>query len=286
MVSRIANLIIRAIRVGLVFGCIFAVCRSAWAEATPAAKEGEATISATPVGSPPPSRSRSDCERYVAALSGRGDRELLDAPEVQDLARQAQDFVACSAISRKSSDLCKPVDPVKCTLVLSVFEELRANPKGRGFLFPDYEYEKCRADKRTASFCDALREATRTGDPDKCPAGLMHSFCRAFVSLDEAACDRISETEPENLDGAKRECKMQVRRFLPYAKGLKGMAESTSSPQREFAKAALGEADACASFEKKAMETCLAIAPAPAPQGTPGAGRDAAAKGAHKTSDE
>ena len=53
------------------------------------------------------------------------------------------------------------------------------------------------------------------------------------------------------------ECKRDIKQRARFAQGLKALAESGASKDRPFAKAALGETDACAPLAKSAMDACM-----------------------------
>jgi hypothetical protein len=141
----------------------------------------------------------------------------------------------------------------------STFHELRTNPAGRSYMFPDVAYETCRA-QASASVCDRVREATRAADADKCKgAGDLEAWCRAVITLDESVCAKAKE---------KKGCQKGIEASSAFAKGLKVLAESGSTRDQAFAKAALGDADACTAFVQNAVAACTDFA-MPPPTKTP-----------------
>lgn len=198
--------------------------------------------------------SAADCERVVAALAGRGGS--IKTPQAEGLARAVPELPLCGAVLSDSKAPCAALgsEAGNCENRWFVFHDLRANPKGRGFVFP--EFQNCASDPNLAKYCKGLREAAMSGDPDKCPKGPVEGTCRALISLDPAMCDKLPKDD--NGDGLDRVrgCKERIAEYQPRAKGLKELAESGPEADRPLAKAALGQKDACAAYEKKAMDVC------------------------------
>ena len=201
-------------------------------------------------------------------------------PDVEALAQQAPQLVTCGAIAQDSEDLCELVKGKDCRQMTMVFRELRAHPKSRAFMFPEcYNMH----DEKWVSFCDSMLKALRSGDPKECAAtGNGESLCRALVTFDASLCVP-AQGLPEDLPSA---CKERVRSWAFLAKGLKELAEKGPSakraegigdlgPVRMWAKAALGQADACAPLAESAMGICSSSphrvpgAETPAPSGVP-----------------
>jgi hypothetical protein len=268
MLSSIATLIARTAPL---------VCLATWVIVTPpgvqgaepsgaTSKQGAAAgtpVAGTPVwATPVPSRaprSRSDCERYIAALAGRGDRKLLDDAAVQDLAGKVPALVTCGAVASKSDALCAPlgdVDAALCRKRWSMIEDLRSNPKGRAFIFSERDYQSCVKDERMAPFCDGLRAAAASGDPGKCPPGKFQSVCKAVVSLDKSMCEQAT-THPEGSGELRDWCIKAVEMNTAFSKGLDELAKSGPPLERNLARAALGQGDACAAYEAEAMKSCV-----------------------------
>lgn len=223
------------------------------AEGTPgAAKAGTTTPGATSKGD-----AKASCQRYLGILAGRQqDGALLHNAEAQSIARLAPDLTTCGAVARDSDEPCNLLgDPEKnaCRGNRGIYHELRKSEK-RVSIFGDVVFEDCRADKQLAPYCETLRAATRSGDAKKCPPQNLGAYCRAAIALDPSLC-KYTGTDTE---GPQRDCVKTVEKLKSLAPGLKGLAKSGPSPDREFAKAALGEADACAPYEQKAMDACVA----------------------------
>jgi hypothetical protein len=192
----------------------------------------------------------------VAVLAGtkKNDAVLAD-PKLQELAARSFDLVVCRAVATDSDAPCALIPDQKdeCRILRSILHELRTNPKGRSFVFPDVKYEMCRTDPELAPICDRLRDAARSGDPDKCAGiGDEEASCRAMITLDASRCGK-----GKDLFG----CRKVIEANQLFAKGLKGLAESGPARERAFAKAALGEADACKPFVQATMGSC----PGPTP---------------------
>jgi hypothetical protein len=195
----------------------------------------------------------SQCEEYVAVLSGtKKDDALLKDPKLRALAARSFDLVGCGGIVADSDASCALIaDPGECRLLWATFHELRTNPQGRAFMFPDFKYEMCRTEPKLAATCDRMRDALRSGDTSKCAGmGAGESDCRAMIKLDKSLCGKGGD----DLWG----CRKAIEANEQLAKGLKGIAESGPPRERAFAKAALGEADACKPFAQAAMASCAA----------------------------
>jgi hypothetical protein len=267
------------------------------AAGTPAvAPAGEGAAAESPTTGPnleaTASAKRSACERYIGSLTGSSkDGALRDNPEVRKLASQVPDLVTCVAIKGDSEALCNPLIGESagkrmyssaardCLYTQSMFHEAHAYPKGRSFMFPDIEFKQC----QNPTWCEAMREALRSADEKKCAAtGALQSICRAYIRLDKSQC-RIEGTLPKQKDGQADEastlamCKetIETRGFL--GNGLQSLAQSGQPREQAFAKAALGEANACASFEQAAMDACTGGGSSPPSGATPAPGTSGAA---------
>ncbi len=212
--------------------------------------EGSAEAKPTPAPSPDP-KAASSCEEYVAVLSGKKkDDALLADPKVRAFAARSFDLVACRAVATDSDAPCAliPEQESECRYLRSVLHELRTNPQGRSFMFPPAKYEMCQTDPELKPFCDRLRDAARSGNPNECGGtGDQEISCRAALTLDKSLC-----AEAKDPDG----CKKAIEASELFGKGLKALAESGPARERALAKAALGEADACASFARAAVGSC------------------------------
>jgi hypothetical protein len=118
---------------------------------------------------------------------------VLGNPEVRAIA--GADLVMCGAVLSDSDVLCKQLmSDVRgptgaCLHMRSIFHELRAYPNTRSFLFDDVDWNDCRGVPALTAYCDALRQALRTGDPKDCTqAGDGESICRAYMNLDKSLC--------------------------------------------------------------------------------------------------
>ncbi|MEO8603665.1 MAG: hypothetical protein ABI629_13915 [bacterium] len=244
------------------------------ADSTPVAAAAASSPPTPELVSPAPPKT---CERFVAALLGDGDRALLDDATAPAIAAKVPELVACGAMLTDSDAVCKQLRPPMddCSTFWAIFHALRTNPSA-GFLLPDSEYERCRSDKMMAPFCDGLRAAAKAHDPSLCTAGGLNTFCRAIVALDPAVCNRINSDDVKAFSGVtdpaqgvkalQEQCRAQVAQYAHFATGLAAMAKASKSPEREFAKAALGEKDACKKFQQKALQVCRAL-----PAAKPGA---------------
>jgi len=254
--------------------------------------------SSTPV-MPPKDASKvdlTDCEQYVAALSGQNPALLKD-PGVTAFAPKAAELLTCLAVKNDSRAMCDPLietspsgeksylaEARDCFFAQSIFHEARAYPKGTSFTFTEIEVQQCDNPKA----CGAVLEATRTGDETKCAQlGPFQSICRAFVKLDTSLCRVEGKLPARQGDADAVESKVEegcrttidTRKYL--ARGLKAVAESGSGKEKALAQAALGQADACKEFEKSAIATCVSTtapgaAPANAPEPPPPAAAPAA----------
>lgn len=209
-----------------------------------------------PPPEPTPARNAaaSRCDEYVAVLSGnKKDAALLADPKVKAIVARSFDLVACRAVAADSDEPCALLSDQReeCRVLRGVFHELRVNPQGRSFMFPDVKYEMCRADKELAPICDRLRDAARSGDPQACAGtGSQETNCRAALGLDPSLCEKAEDPHG---------CRKGVELNRVFAKGIKALAESGPAREQTFAKAALGEDDACAPFAKAAAESCAGV---------------------------
>lgn len=276
--------------------------------APPADKGDQPAAAASPIAKKAPSRA--DCERMAQVLAGRDkDPELLKgASSGATATRNANsDLVTCTAVLADSDEPCTRLDPENadnCRRDRAVFHELRAYPNGKSFLLDDRKFEECRQNALMAPVCEAMRKALRSGDPAQCVMNadfeaicrsdhdldaskcategpqlktLLEGQCRALVTLDESKCDVAG---PRHDEMAKQ-CRDDVKAGKAYGKGLKQMASSGSAREKELAKAALKEADACKASTDSVVDACLkadpASGPATGPGGPPAAKPDAAA---------
>lgn len=220
-------------------------------------KDSPAPEAGAPEGSPVTGAkpTASQCEEYVAVLAGKKkDDALLADPKLQALAARSFDLVACGAVATDSDAPCALIreQNAECRLLWSVLHELRTNPKGRSFVFPDAKYEMCRTQPNFAPLCDRLRDAARSGDAEKCAGmGDQEAYCRAMITLDKSHCEKAKDHAG---------CMKVIEANELFAKGLKGLAEDGPPRERAFAKAALGDADACKSFAQAATASCASQA--------------------------
>jgi hypothetical protein len=301
-----------AIVMGLLSTSILAVARAQTPPAgTPAGAPAAVTTPAQPTAgenrpagpaeTPTADAKRAEqCDRLIAVLSGRDkDEKLLKSPELQKLAEEFRDLATCGAVASDSPALCKAAGETDahngCLLMQATFQLLRAHPKGARLFFTTGSYEHCRTEI-TPLICEKLRDAAAANDPSKCewkpgekpeaiPADPRHHpkaltaaevrtdfplMCRALVTLDKSLCSQIKDSD------TKRVCADVIERNAVYATGLKAMAESAPQPQRNLAKAALGQADACESYAAAARSACLGTGPVGV-SGTPAAATGAPA---------
>ncbi|MEO8601501.1 MAG: hypothetical protein ABI629_02885 [bacterium] len=224
------------------------------------------------VGSGFVSTSQAACEKYIRVLSGKSaDAALLKDKAVLALAQAVPDLPTCGAVTADSEALCGtlPASPgggdkkdgdlrQSCRKSWAQFHELRKAP-GRPFVTV-VELEECRASKEMAPSCDAIAEAFRSGNPNKCPGGAFQSMCQAAVSLDPSFCRGSGPKADEQI----KRCQQHIEEDRMRTKGLKVIAESGQGLDQQFAKAALGEADACAEQSAIAMTACTSGATASA----------------------
>ena len=273
---------------------------------------------AAPASSPSKAskESRATCEHYVAVFAGREkDPTVLKKPEVQAFASHAVDLVTCNAVRADSDEPCKVLEKMAdgCKVTLSVFHEMRAYPNGRSYMFDDRKYEECKqSGGMPMVVCDALQKALRAGDADQCVMQadfaalcrkavqegnlegvnaadcgtegpkirkMLEGQCRALVNLDPKACD----VPGPHAEGMAEQCRKDIEGRKGYGKGLKQLAKSGGLPDREFAKAALDDPDACKELTAAAVDACVAASSAPKGAGDKG-GADTAAPAPAKAS--
>ncbi len=197
-----------------------------------------------------------DCETWTsAAQDGTGKGSSWPWPNAFET---MEPLVTCGAVALNSDAPCGELleDPgVACATTVAMFQELRSEPKGRGFVFTAEDYEKCKGESAMAAHCDAIREAALSSDPDKCPAGQMEGFCRALVSLDASLCAKIKDPP-----GADKECRMQIARVAHYGGGIDGL-KNGDEPMRSYAKAATDGKSGCDGLAKAAADACKGSVP-------------------------
>lgn len=226
------------------------------------------TPQAAPTGAVVSGAPKISCASYVEVLAGKKKGSaILKDPLLRQFAQGQVDLLTCGAVAADSDELCGLLSgqtASDCRLTRERFHELRT-VKGRSFLMTDQDYKSCRQDKTLAPFCDALREAARSADPNKCPKGMIEGFCRGLVSMDKSQCAGVGTIE--DSEQGKAACEKIIDRNKPYAQGLKELAQSGAEPDRDFAKAALGQSDACKALGAKAMQACEEIAAPPSAAG-------------------
>jgi len=250
------------------------------AATTPTMPAGMTPAATTPAATASPtvdSAKRALCERYAAAISGQAkERALLEKAEVKGLAQKVPDLAVCGAVTQDSDEACNVLEGdmrFMCRSYRALLHEMR-KPQGRSYLFTDVHYELCKSVKEVAPFCDAVRAAFRSGDPNKCPTvapvhNPVHPFmskasaggpppvvnCRAYVSLDPSLC----HGEGPDAKAMVEECRRDLAHHADLAKGLKAMtkSESESEPMRALASAALGKGDACKPVVQAAVDVCM-----------------------------
>jgi hypothetical protein len=217
-------------------------------------------------------------------LAGRDkDPALLKRVEVKAVGAPGVDLATCNAVLADSDEPCTRLDEdnaAHCRRDRAVFHELRAYPNGPSFMLDESKFEECKQNKAMAPVCDAVRKALRSGDPSQCvltadfeaicrSAGdvdvskcateapqfktLLEGHCRAMVTLDESACDVAG---PRHDEMAKQ-CRDHINANRAYGKGLKQLASSGAPREKELAKAALHEPDACKAFTQPVVDACL-----------------------------
>jgi len=253
-----------------------------------------ATVETPPAAAPAPptpdAAKGAACKGYVAVLSGRKqDPAVLDNPDLRALAAQSPDLVTCGAVLSNSDVLCNRLMPTEhgpgkmCSQMRAIFYELRTYPQGRSFLFADVDWQEWQPIHVLAPpAVDAFRDAMRAGDAKKCAqTGDLQSICSAYVNLDKSLCrvqGKLAEAEiapPERKEGEppkvklkdalEESCRQTIESRAFLAKGLKALAASGPPRERELAKAALQQADACEMYAQAALQSCAVAAPPQVP---------------------
>lgn len=298
MVSRVALGFVRLARVGsLMLGALAVALAVAAADPPPPATgvvlpTVQVPVIGTPASAPTPpaaptlsiaeqSARRAVCDRWIAVIAGRlHDAALLAHPDVQALAMQEPDVATCGAIAADTKAPCAvfvgSTEEIRgnrkdCIGAWSIFHELRAFPKGRGYMFDEAQVDDCKGFAPMAPLCEPFRDALRSGEPAECAkAGALAPVCRAYLAADPSLC----RVESPDLAGLDEDCRKQIERKALYRTGLKGLAASGTARERAFAQAAMGQRKACAAFDEAAKARCVAAgqppAPTPAVPPTPG----------------
>lgn len=284
--SRPSAFLAPALGAALIAALTFAGCTCAGKPGGPGAPAGAAratppAVAPTPTPVDLAALRQKTCEGFVATLAGRQPNAALYEDEaLRALAGSEADLVTCGAVVSDSETPCLKLLPVErgpskmCLHMRAIFHELRTYPQGRSFLLDEIDWAEWQPlrERMPAAF-DALRAATRSGDVAQCEqAGDMRSICRAYLTLDAAQCRAegdlaAGEVEPlvhkegdskADLSFAIEDgCRQTVESRAFLAAGLKGLAESGPPRERVLAKAALGDATACAAYEQVAMTNCL-----------------------------
>jgi hypothetical protein len=278
--------------------------RAADAPETPAAAGGtpqqnDQTAGATPkaVGSAAPTK----CQKIAEALGKRtADAALLNSADAHAVGLQNPELVMCSAVLTDSDEPCKRYLPSgqgpsnACLQLRAIFHELKANPGKPTYMFTDFDWQLCRSNPDFTQTCDKLRAALRSGNEKDCAGiGIAEPLCRAAMSGDKTKCDlkvaaaegKVLSPDPQGKgpvtanvsEMIAQDCHEKLDTRLRLAGGLKKLAESGSPQEQPLARAALGEADACATLVKQATGRCPgetgpaadstpAATPRPAPQ--------------------
>ena len=199
-----------------------------------------------------PSMTADECATAVAGIA-KGSQSIaaLTWPRAR---RMAREIATCHAVATNSDAPCQALRgraKDECSNTITLMADLRAKSTGRSFLFSEKDYQRCKGVEEFSDSCDAIRLAANSGDTRKCPTGILHDYCAAYVGLDVALCDKVKQPV-----GAAKECKRLIRSLGPYASGLRKAAESGPHPQQIYARAALGHKDACTALSESAITAC------------------------------
>ena len=295
---------VRALRAAPIALAMFGGCTCAGkpAQPTPVPKPPATATAAAPA---PTAVSAADvrqstCETYVAFLAGRKkDPALFDNDAVRTLAGQASDLVTCGAVVSESDEPCQKLLPNErgpsknCLHMRALFHELRTYPQGRSFMLDEIDWaEFAPLRERIPAAFDGMRTALRAGDASQCDqAGDLAGICRAYIALDPAQCSvggdlaagkiellmhKEGDSKADLKFAVEDGCQQTIKSRAFLAQGLQGLAQSGPEDTRVLAKAVLGDAGACAAFEKAALTACIDAAEAPyrtvAPVRTPAPG--------------
>lgn len=285
----------------LIAGLTFAGCTCAGksgAPATPAAGPARATppaVAQTPTPVDLAALRQATCERYAAALSGRQpDPALYEDADLRALAGTAPELVTCGAVFTDSEEPCRKLLPVEvgpskmCLHMRAIFHELRTYPQGRSFMLDEIDWnELAPLRERIPAAFDALRAATRSGDVAQCEqAGDLRTICKAYLTLDASQCrvegdlaagkvellvHKEGDSKADLKFALEEGCRQTVESRAFLAPGLEALSQSGPPRERVLARAARGDAAACAEMEQAALKACLDIAGAGS-RGTPVAG--------------
>ena len=237
------------------------------------------------------------CQGYVAVLSGRTkDSAMLDSADVRALADA--NLVMCGAVFSDSDMMCQKLMPeergpsTECLRTQSIFHELRTYPGTRAFLFDDVDEKECTNIPGLATFCTSLRKVLRSKNAESCSQlGDAESVCRAYMAMDKSRCHvtgklatlevevpgerKPGESKGRVKDWIEETCRRSIEERASFADGLKALAQSGPPHQRELARAALKQDDACQTYAQAAMQSCApggTAASTPATAGNPPSG--------------
>jgi hypothetical protein len=146
------------------------------------------------------------------------------------------------------------------------FHERRTHPKGPSVILDGASYNDCKASLKDGKICDALWEALRSGDPDKCAStGEIAPNCRAVMMRDKSLCRDVGDGKAIS----KPDCIQAIDKAAALGKDLKELADSGDKRERVFAQAALKGAPACDVYRSAAMQACSNEAAPATPATTP-----------------
>lgn len=152
----------------------------------------------------------------------------------------------CLAVSKDDPATCdSAADDRKedCQIEQMRFHELRHAREANKWRYTDIDLAQCIHHAATAGknkgLCEDYAAAVRQQDPSRCPTLNVEGLneCPALAALDPARCP----------SGKKHErCIESVERFkLMASGGLKALAEQGSPSDKQLARAALGDKEAC-----------------------------------------
>ncbi len=169
-----------------------------------------------------------------------------------------QPLAACLAIEQRNGFICGRISGEDRLSCLATMERMTLLGTGHptSWRFTTSEAEACRA-RWPAETCAAISAAVKANDRSLCPQG-DGGLCRGLFSLEPNDC-RDERTGEE----AQQRCRAHVNSSRALAGGIAALSRGSDPKLAAFARAVLGQPDACSLLLGPAVAGCLASAADP-----------------------
>ena len=234
------------------------------------APQGTTPVAAAPGNVPSLSATMSAvCEELAdRAVKGRVDWKVEDGKQNKfftgsvwnDVSARGRALSSCAAQSAHGTVDCDSLGRMDAVVDCRAQRQLalaRDAKKSNEWRFPDGAFEECKK-QLSRSECEQARDAVRSREPGRCPAGAAHDACLAY------ACDDVTKC-PEGSP-----CKSDVtRQALIQSGGLAAVAQQGTEREKLFVAGLLGDEGPCAQLAKDFRRVCGAAAAAIPPATVP-----------------